>query len=227
MNNRHRDARDLSLFLAAFFILWTLRATVFFFVDESIAAPKWRAAYSDLLKLALWVLPAAGYGFWMKGARPAKYLGLSVLPNPRNWLWCLVITAVFLLATTASELANGKSLSTSGLSALPPVLVLLQLVISPLLEELFFRGMVLRELLGILPTVLALLLDSVLFVGAHLPYWLSHGGPNRTMWANSFGIFVFSVVASLLFTRGGSIWPPTLAHVANNILAALLVANHP
>jgi uncharacterized protein len=227
MTNRQRAAFDLSLFLAAFFILWTLRATVFFGVDESIASPKWRAAYSDLLKLVLWVLPAAGYGFWLRGARPAKYLGLSVLPSSRNWLWCLAITSTFLLATTVSELAKGKSFSTSGLSALPPVLVLLQLVISPLLEELFFRGMVLRELLGVLPIFFALLLNSVLFVGAHLPYWLSHGGATRAVWANSFGIFVFSVLAGWLFTRGGSVWPPTLAHVANNVLSAVLVANQP
>ena len=86
MVNQRKAALNLSLFLAAFFVLWTLRATVFYSVDESIASPTLRAAYADLLKLVLWVLPAAAFAYWLRSARPAKYLGLSVVPSLRNAL---------------------------------------------------------------------------------------------------------------------------------------------
>ena len=186
-----------------------------------------RAAYANLLKLVVWVLPSAAFAYWLRGERPAKYLGLSVFPSLRKWLLCLAVTLIFLLAVTLFEYTSGrKSFSGAGLSLLPPVLALLQLVLSPLLEELLFRGLVMNELMSLLPAYLANALTSLLFVGAHLPFWLSHGGLTRAMISNAFGVFVFSVVACWLFARTRSIWPPTVAHIANNILSSLLVAHH-
>jgi membrane protease YdiL (CAAX protease family) len=225
MINQRKAALSLALFLAVFFVLWTLRATLFYAVDESIASPTLRAAYADLLKLVVWVLPAAAFAYWLRGAPPLKYLGLTVVPSRRNSLLCLAITVIFLLAVTLFEITIGaKSFSGASLSSLPAALALLQLVLSPLLEELLFRGLVMKELMGLLPTYLATALTSLLFVGAHLPFWLSHGGLTQAMIANAFGVFAFSVVACSLFAMTKSIWPPTVAHIANNIWSSLLVA---
>ena len=226
MLNQRRAALELFLFLAVFFVLWTIRATWAYSVDESISSPTSRAAYSDLLKLLLWVLPASAFAYWLRSTAPAKYLGMSVLPSLRKWLLCLAITLVFLLAVTLFELTVGrKSLSSASLSSLPIPLALLQLVISPLFEEILFRGLVMKELMTLLPTYLANVLTSLLFVGAHLPYWLSHGGPSQAMFANACGVFAFSALACWLFAKSASTWPPTFAHIANNILSSLLVAN--
>lgn len=225
MFNQRKAPLSLSLFLAVFFVLWTLRATLFYAVDESIASPTLRAAYADLLKLVVWVLPAAAFAYWLRGAPPLNYLGLTVVPSRRNSLLCLAITVIFLLAVTLFELTiGGKSFSGASLSSLPAALALLQLVLSPLLEELLFRGLVMKELMALQPTYLATVLTSLLFVGAHLPFWLSHGGMTQAMIATACGVFAFSVVACSLFAMTRSIWPPTLAHVANNILSSLLVA---
>ena len=227
MVNQRRAALELLLFLAAFFAVWTVRATLFYLVDESIASSTWRAAYSNLLKLGLWVLPAAAFAYWLRSAPPAKYLGLSSVPSLSNGLVCLAVTVIFLLAVTLFDLTIGrKSFSAASLTSLTPTLALLQLVISPLFEEILFRGLVMKELITLLPSYVANALTSLLFVGAHLPYWLSHGGPTPAMLANAFGVFVFSVVACWLFAKTASIWPPTFAHVANNILSSSLVANH-
>jgi hypothetical protein len=227
MVNQRKAALHLSLFLVAFFVLWTLRATLFYAVDESIISPTSRAAYSNLLKLVVWVFPAAAFAYVLRSAPPAKYLGLSVWPSRRNWLLCLSVTVVFLLVVTLVELAVGKkSFSTAGLSSLPIALWLLQLLLSPLLEELLFRGLVMKELLTLLPAYLANAVTSLLFVGVHLPYWLSHGGATRAMMTNAGGVFVFSVVACWLFSKTASIWPSTVAHVANNVLSSILVASN-
>src|SRR5438128_2074074 len=147
MTNQRRAVLQLSLFLAAFFVLWTLRATVFFSIDESIASPVVRAAYSNLLKFVLWVLPATAFAYWLRDASPAKYLGLSVLPSLRNGLWCLGVTVIFLIAVALLDLTFGKkSFSEAGLSSLITVIGLQQLLVSPLLEELLFRGLVMKEL---------------------------------------------------------------------------------
>lgn len=225
--NHRRNALQLFWFLAAFFVLWTLRATVFYAIDQSIASPTWRAAYSNLLKFIVWVLPAAAFAYWLRGVPPARSLGLSVVPSQRSSWLCLGVTVIFLLGVTLVESTVGrKSFSATSLASLPIVLGLLQLVLSPLLEELLFRGLVMKELLTLLPTYLASTLTSLLFVGAHLPFWLSHGGPTQAMMANAFGVFLFSLLACWLFAKSASIWPPTFAHIANNILSSLLVASH-
>lgn len=224
--NRRRVAFQLSMFMVGFFGLWTLRATLFYAIDESIASPMARAAYSNLLKLVLWALPAAAFGYWLRSTPPAKYLGLAAVPGWRQWRVCLAVTVGFLLAVAVFELIlGGKSLSAGGLSSLPILLGLLQFAASPLLEELLFRGLVMKELLTLLPAHLANALASLLFVGAHLPYWLSHGGPTPAMLTNAMGVFVFSIVACWLYARTALIWPPTFAHIANNILSSLLVGS--
>src|SRR5664279_6634218 len=66
-SERRRFAIQLSLFVAIFLAVWSLRATVFFALDEWIASPILRAAYADLLKLVLWILPAAVFVSRLRG----------------------------------------------------------------------------------------------------------------------------------------------------------------
>jgi membrane protease YdiL (CAAX protease family) len=226
MVSQRRAARDLCLFLAAFFVVWTLRATWFYAVDESIASPTLRAAYSDLLKFLLWVLPAAAFARWLRTTSPVKYLGLSLVPSLRSGWLCLAVTAIFLVAVALFEVIIGrKSFSGASLLSLSPALVLLQLVISPLFEEILFRGLIMKEVMTLLPAPLANALTSLLFMGVHLPYWLSHGGLTQMVMANAVGVFLFSVVACWLYARTASVWPPTLAHMVNNLLSSMLVAS--
>ncbi len=225
MANQGKAARQLSLFLAAFFIAWTLRATWFYTVDESISSPTSRAAYSDLLKFLIWVVPAAAFARWVRRAAPLHYLGLTTVPKSRAGWLCVAVTVLFLTAVALSEVATGrKTFSVVGLVTLPPVLVVLQLVISPLLEEILFRGLIMKELMNLLPVYSANVLTSLLFAAVHLPYWIAHGGLTQGVLANAVGVFVFSLVASWLFAKTASIWPPTLAHIANNLMQTLLVA---
>ena len=36
------------------------------------------------------------------------------------------------------------------------------------------------------------------------------------------GVFIFNLLAGWLYLDSSSIWPPTVAHIANNCVAALL-----
>jgi membrane protease YdiL (CAAX protease family) len=222
---KRKQALQLALFMAAFFAVWSLRAVVFIAYDEAIASPVWRAAYSDFLKLILWVAPAAWFAQRYRKAPPWRSLGLGVMPEVRTWSVCLAVTAAFLGTVCLFEIGFGaKSLSASSLLSVPLALVLLQLLLSPLLEEIFFRGFVMRELLGLLPAAGASVLASLLFAGAHLPYWLSHRPLGEALLADVVGVFLFSLLACWLFARSLSIWPCAVAHVANNLLSSALVS---
>jgi membrane protease YdiL (CAAX protease family) len=217
------SAKKLSLFIVCFFAIWSVRATFLYAIDESIAPDSLRNVYSVTVKLILWVLPAVGYACWVRHASPFRYLGLSVMPSAGKWLKYLVVIGLFLSAQVAfPSILDGKTPSLAGISVSITLSGMLSFVVSPFLEELLFRGLLLHELAALLPRWVANLLASLLFAGIHLPFWLSHGGLSAMMLTNTAGVFIFSLLAGWLYLDSSSIWPPTVAHIANNCVAALL-----
>jgi membrane protease YdiL (CAAX protease family) len=219
---KRRSAVELLLFVACFFAIWSVRATFLYAIDESIAPDSLRTVYSVTVKLILWILPAFGYVCWVRHASPFRYLGLSVMPSARKWLKYLVVIGLFLSAQVAFQsIVGGNAPSLAGISI--TLSGILSFVVSPFLEELLFRGLLLHELAALLPRWGATLLTSLLFAGIHLPFWLSHGGMSGALLVNTAGVFIFSLLAGWLYLDSSSIWPPTVAHIANNYVAALLI----
>jgi len=221
---RERRALEIALFIVGFLATWSARATVLYSVDEAIPSDAWRAAYSNFLKLMIWAVPAFGFARSARRASPAQYLGLAVLPGTRQWILCLAATALYLCGVLAFEsVLDGKSLrSLASLAALG----VSSIAVSSLLEEILFRGLVLRELREVFGDGgSANLLTSLLFVSVHLPHWLWQGGASSALLANASGVFALSLFLGWLYFRSGSIWPPVAAHFAYNVLASLLVGN--
>ena len=201
----------------------SVRATLLYAIDASIEPDSLRTVYSVSVKLILWGLPALGYVYWVRRAAPFRYLGLSIMPSARKWIKYLVVIGLFLGVQVAfGTIVGGRTLSLVGISASITLSGMLSFVVSPFLEELLFRGLLLHELAELLPRWVANLLTSLLFAGIHLPFWLSHGGMSEALLTNTAGIFIFSLLAGWLYLDSSSIWPPTVAHIANNCVAALL-----
>ena len=223
MITKRRSAVELLLFILCLFAIWSVRATFLYAIDASIEPAALRTVYSVTVKLILWVLPAFGYVLWVRRAPPLRYLGISVLPAARKWIKYLVVIGLFLGAQVAYEtFVGGKALAPAGISLSITLPGVLSFGVSPFLEELLFRGLLLHELAELLPRWGANLLASLLFAGIHLPFWLSHDGMSGALLSNTAGVFVFSLLAGWLYLDSSSIWPPTLAHIANNCVAALL-----
>ena len=93
------------------------------------------------------------------------------------------------------------------------VLVVLLAVAAPVVEELFFRGLLLRALLGRTPVPVAVLASALLFALAHF---------EAVQFA---GLAVFGVVLALLAWRTGRLTPGIGAHAAFNAVAVLSVVH--
>lgn len=220
-------AVQLSLFIAVFFAVWSVRATLLTAIDEQIRSPFYLAIYSNLVKFLIWVVSAAFFVSRFRAAAPIAYLGVSAFPRARTWLLSFVVITTYLAVIVFVEtVAGSKQFSASAVISLPLALFLLQFCITPILEEVLFRGFVLKELLALLPSVTAILISSLLFALIHLPYWLSHAGATPAVLLNFGGVFVFGLLAGWLYARSVSIWPSVLAHMANNLLAVMLVAKN-
>ena len=162
---KRHSAVDLLLFIVCLFAIWTVRATVLYAIDKSIAPEGLRTVYSVTVKLILGAA-AFGYVYWVRHASPIRYLGLSVMPSARKWIKYLVVIGLYLGAQVAFEtIVGGKTLSPAGIPITITLPGVLSLVVAPFLEELLFRGLLLHELAELLPRWGANLLTSLLLPG--------------------------------------------------------------
>jgi membrane protease YdiL (CAAX protease family) len=211
--------------LVLFFALWTLRATVLIRFDTAIQSPESRTVYATLVKIILWVVPAMVFARWVRKKNPIDYLGLSVLPKTRTWARSFLAIGLFCALVLAFEILVGqKTISLKNPVATGLTAGIAFHFVSPWVEEVFFRGLVLNELSAFMRPALSNLVASILFVGIHLPYWIWSGTTVQEIARNSIGILVFSLFAGWLYFRSKSIWPSTAAHIANNFLSSLIRA---
>ncbi|GAB3451666.1 type II CAAX endopeptidase family protein [Streptomonospora sediminis] len=140
-----------------------------------------------------------------------RWMGIGVLGG----LVALVVKAAVTAAVTAvagSE-ANpqGMYYDAAGGGVVPLILTMLFLaVLTPIGEELLFRGVIANALLRYGP-VIGVLSSSVIFALAH--------GINLVLPA----AIVVGIIAAELMRRSGSIWPAVVVHFVNNMALPLLV----
>lgn len=83
-------------------------------------------------------------------------------------------------------------------------------VVAPLTEELFFRGLLLKGLLGVHPRRTSMVVSALFFALFHLNPW------------QFLGAFVAGLFFAWLFVRYGSVLPCVLAHALNNFIPILV-----
>ncbi len=83
-------------------------------------------------------------------------------------------------------------------------------LVSPLSEELIFRGVALNRLRIFVPTTFAVLVTSLLFAALH-----SYG--------SIISAFVFAMCMAILYLKTQNIIVPIFAHFLNNLLAEVIV----
>ncbi len=170
----------------------------------------------------------AGVVVWFLGVRsstsPGRVLGLTM---PRTSLGLTVaLAAGALAASILGTFAYGLAVDSLGMESLRPpevedatifpgigILLTMQALaaVTPLSEEVLFRGFVLRGLLPSIGAGPAVVATALLFSVLHLE--------PRVM----IPIFVTGVALGLLYVRTGSLWPCIAAHAGQNALALLSV----
>lgn len=220
MANANRNNGVALIALAVFFLVWGLRATVFYFIDEAFPAGVPRFLYSTAMKFGLWVVPAMVFVRLVRQRPALPYLGLTGRVPLREWGIAGLITAAYMGTVIALKVSlGGKSFVPSW----PTVLSVIFLASSCLIEEILFRGLILHELAERLRGLPANLIASLLFVGVHWPHWLWSRGLDSGVVADSVGVFLVSVLFGVVYLRTRSIWPCFIAHVVNNLVSGWLV----
>ena len=213
------------IFLTGFYLAWALawifrlgwleRVTGGWFQD-----PNHDTIYWTLLKFLLWLAAPAVYLGSLYGVGLWEYLGLS-----RFWKKGMVWGASLAVVMGCLYLPYYHRLGI--LNQVPaPVLILgpflNAVLVSPLVEEVFFRGFVTRQLQGWWKSFLLVNLAAALaFALIHWVGWyfqgtlFTHGSLRYT---RDLVLFGFVLGYANRFT--GSLWTSLLLHMANNLYAS-------
>ena len=218
-----RSLTKLAIYVALFFVVWSLRALVFIRVDESIESTIWKNVYSNAVKFIIWVVPVF-ITLGVSRLRPFSYLKLTTPLNKNGLmigasitlLWfCLVVFGEALLSgRNAGPMLSARSSQWQSLLA--------GVFFSPISEEILFRGFFLNRLGESLSFWKANLIAALLFMLAHWPYWLSKNGFSLPVIKDSVNVFLLGCLFGWLMKKTNSLWPAIGAHIANNFLSALI-----
>ncbi|WP_296873059.1 CPBP family intramembrane glutamic endopeptidase [uncultured Methanobrevibacter sp.] len=88
------------------------------------------------------------------------------------------------------------------------------ILISPISEELIFRGVFLNRLQLAVPVVFAVLISSLLFAALH-------------SFGSIFSAFIFGICIAILYLKTDNIFVAIFAHFFNNLFAEIIVVLDP
>lgn len=165
------------------------------------------------IRLAVWVLPVFLYLIYVDGVNPVEYLKLK-----QNWkrgvILGLVLSAINLFGSmirfgiphpSAQSLTWNSVVSTS--------------ILIGFIEEIPYRGFMLQKFSERYGFWIATLVSSILFLGIHLPGWISL---HLLKVSSVVFVFVFGLVMAIVFRYGKSLWAPIITHSTNDFMAFVI-----
>lgn len=180
-------------------------------VSASIALPH------VIMVLAVWLLGVRKYAVTWRTvgfARPRRRLSMLlpwlalVASLGFSGLYVAVITALKVDALLPPPLP----VDLLGQGAVKALNVAMIGIVGPLVEEMFFRGFLLVALVHPLGTVGAAVVGSAIFAVSHVNAGVM------------VPFFVSGLLLSWLYLTTRSLWPPLIAHAAQNLLALSVAA---
>lgn len=222
-NAKPLTTRAFVIYIATFFVAWSLRATVFIWVDEGITSGFGQNLYSNAVKFTLWVLPV----FITLAAlrmKPLTYTKLTTRVNSRGLIVSALVVFVWLsLVVVGESFIQGKSIGVLLSQKAPAWLgILAGVSLSPIWEEIVFRGFFLNRLNESLSFWQANLISAFLFMLAHAPYWISKNGLSGPVIKDMVNVFLLGCLFGWVMKKTNSLWPAIGAHIANNFLSGLI-----
>jgi membrane protease YdiL (CAAX protease family) len=177
--------------------------------------------YAPILSLAtLWLGLMVGVLYAFLRSRPAALLTLK----PQDFLWGAVLGLALRLIQGVTSDAGSSPFPSPGSGTDPHAQALLAGVLGPVVEEVFFRGVVvvvvyqlLRRSIGVASAATSAALFST---GAFV---LIHAVFQPLTLVDGFGLFLVSMTCSGVVLLTGRLWGAVLAHMIYNATFLALV----
>ena len=166
---------------------------------------------SLLLKVALWGIPAYLYPKLVGGAEPNDFLLLKSAPRGK-WIY---LSAVFLILY--SILLSGGKVQVHSISIF---FLVSAVVISPIVEEIAFRGVLLQALNQRWSFNISNSVTAMAFILYHVPLWLARGHGVSIM--ACLWLAFFSWWMGYFLLKSKSLWTCIIIHAVQNLVLGIL-----
>ena len=215
--------KPLAIYITIFLLIWSLRATVFISIDEGIESGLWKNIYSNAVKFGLWALPALiTLLVWRRP--PFKYVKLTTRVDLQGLMIATLVVAAWLSVVIVVEATlSGKTIA-SMIFHREWLMILAGVVVSPISEEILFRGFFLNGLNESLSFWKSNVISAAVFMLVHVPYWVSKNGFSGPVLKNLANVFLLGCLFGWVMKKTNSLWPAIGAHIANNFLSGLIHA---
>ena len=166
---------------------------------------------SLVLKVVLFGIPAYLFPRVVEKTDPNAFLLLNRAPDIR-WIG---LSAVF-LALYALFVDRGQT----GSHSVSVFFLVAAIVVSPLVEETMFRGLVLQKLDRLIAFRFSNLATSLLFLLYHVPAWIARGQSISLL--GSLWIVFVSLCLGYFLQKSRSLWTCIIIHALQNLLTTIL-----
>ena len=144
----------------------------------------------------------------------------------KGWLFLFLMTILFeLLSSILRQFLglDGQSLNQSNLQSTfqdqPLLIAVFACIIGPLMEELFFRQLLLHHLQKQLPDLLSIILVGLIFALSHMH------NLNLSEWISAVGYLGGGLAFSIIYVKEKeNIYYPLLVHMLSNSLSLIILA---
>jgi len=215
--------KPLAIYITIFLLIWSLRATVFIGIDEGIESAFWKNVYSNAIKLVIWVVPVL-ITLWVWHRSPFKFVKLTTRVELRGLMIAALAVAAWLSVVIVVEATlSGKRIAPM-LFHRDWLMILAGVVVSPISEEILFRGFFLNGLNESLSFWKSNVISAAVFMLVHVPYWISKNGFSGPVLKDLANVFLLGCLFGWVMKKTNSLWPAIGAHIANNFLSGLIHA---
>src|SRR5215470_1075598 len=103
MGNENARRGYFVVFILVFFVVWTLRATVFYSVDLQFQPGLDRKIYSESLKILFWTVPVFLYLIFVDKTDPLAFLKLTTKPDLKQAVLPVLVLGCYFAGTLIFE----------------------------------------------------------------------------------------------------------------------------
>ena len=209
---RRRD--PFLAYVVAFHLAWI--AWPFVVYPRLIAIGETTLTYAIVsisLRLLIWVAPVVVYLRIVDKVDPRRYLGLT--DHVRRGVIIAVVVTILNIAGSVWRFG----IPHPSLHSVTWHSVLGTSFMVGFIEEIPYRGFMLRKFAERFGNAAATLISSLLFVAVHVPGWVAL---HLLSVERAVTIFVFGIVMAVMVTYSRSLWSSIIAHSANDGLSFIL-----
>ena len=174
---------------------------------------QWLKAVAIVVVLCWLALGRKHLGWRMLGLQPCRrvwFVWATAIPFLALPLMALLTRTLVSAHPAFARFAGSRYGWHDGPPALMLALVLTTTLVTPFVEELFFRGFLFRWLAARRPLWLAVAVSSAMFGASHIV-------PAQVIVAT-----LMSLALLWLFLKSGSLWPCIVCHIVNNGIGVVL-----